>query len=75
MSGTNFVVKVRVLVTADLDLLREQKAKVYSLANDVNLGHDSRRLLDGVLTFLDDIQDQLADAVGEDAVFGKQEDE
>lgn len=67
------------LSKVDWELLREQKLDLTQMFSDLAAKSPSlvelRERLDGVLSLLDDIQDQAAEVLGEDVVFGPPEDE
>jgi len=54
-------------MTIDWALLREQKRMLFEIMRD---SPGDARLLDGLLTLLDEIQDLAAQQLGKDAVFG-----
>jgi len=62
------------LIDVDWALLREQKEWLLDEATEV-IGHAANPLAQGLLNFLDFIQDQAADALGDQIVFGESEDD
>ena len=60
---------VAVGLAVDWDLLRRQKAHLLALAAAGSVV-SGKEHLDGVISLLDDIQDQAAEVLGEQAVFG-----
>ena len=59
------------LTNTDWKLLCKQKSKVEKLNS--NLDTKDQKHLDGILNFLDYIQDEAAKQIGENIVFGKEE--
>jgi len=59
------------LTLTDWKLLRKQKSKVAKLTSDSST--KDKEYLDGILNFLDYIQDAAAEKIGENTVFGKKE--
>ncbi len=55
-------------MTIDWALLREQKQMLFELMRD---SPGDARLLDGLLTLLDEIQDLAAQQLGKETVFGE----
>lgn len=54
----------------DWELLREQKESLFQELLKMRPGK-RRDSLDGIVHFLDHVQDQVAEVIGKDQVFGK----
>jgi hypothetical protein len=59
------------LENVDWEMLRNQKLTLVGLSGDGALTKNEADALDGVINFLDHVQDQGAKILGEETVFGK----
>jgi len=55
----------------DWKLLREQKLKLISMRLSIRPPNDTVDVLDGIVNLIDNIQDQAAEQIGENKVFGR----
>ena len=59
------------LSKVDWKLLRKQKAALVGLSFSKQFGSPANDILEGIISLLDEIQDQAAEQIGEKKVFGK----
>jgi hypothetical protein len=61
------------VANVDWALLKTQKQALAEVANHKKTSKKTREAFDGLLNFLDDLQDQAANQLGQSAVFGPDE--
>ena len=71
------VIKTKLDLNLDWDLLRDQKECLLNVIDRLadrkatDMEKEEANCLNGIIHMVDDIQDQAAEIIGEEAVFGK----